>query len=882
MKLIERNDLMKLKKIAALSLSVVMMLSSTAYGSDLYTVYDLKNETRLSSGITYERIEKYTSQGWMNINVVRANLNDEFTKVAPVTSANGVSNREALSSMLKSSGAVAGVNGDFFYMGDPTYTYGALIRDGKIITSPLPYSYGYPTISRLTDGTVNISLWNPKITLYGTDDTVFDVIVYNKTSSIDYGPTILTSDWNTMSVGYSGTKDIVEVVVIDNYVSEVRINQPATMIPRNGFVVASTEPNTMQRLTSSFVSGNPINLDITLDFSPENVEWAVGGLNYLVKDGQLNNISNEATGTHPRTAIGFSKDNSEIILVTIDGRNKDYVGVKQTELADIMLSLGAYNAVNMDGGGSTTMGVDFLRNSNIKVVNIPSDGRERKIASGVGIFNTAPESNVLDSLKIIPADTKVFNNTELSLDTIFYNKYYAQISGDKNAITYTVSPSSAGTVVNGIFKPKSSGIAQITASVGGISSSVEINVLDKPVALKFQTDNLTLNLGEQYKLENILGIDKNGYSTYIPSNYLKYSFRNKIGSVEDGVFTAGDVSNVGAITASFGDAVNHIYVKIGYRLKTFNRFESLDGLKLTLYPENSGGSFEISNKFVKEGEKSLKLNYDFTKMTDQSIAFVDFGEDGSGVKLDNKPKAIGMWVYGDGKNHWLRCRITDSRGTQSKLTFADKVDWTGWKWVTADIPADTVYPISLNNIYLAEINETMKDSGTIYIDNLRLMYDLNDKDLGLSEESRFNDPLKVSKITNYDEKLSISPSKSQIISGGGNVIGNNGKIVYVDAIVTGGTLSASNTTMWNNIKSMENFKDKILVLSMNSGIESISDRREAEIIKTILTKASADNQVFVVWKGNEEQAYVEDGIRYIEYDDSFELGVTGSAPSYKN
>ena len=873
---------MIIKKIAAFSVSLMLLFTSTALGSDLYTVYNLSKETRLSSGITYENIEKFTSQGWMNINVIRADLTDEYTKVAPVTSDKGVSNRTSLSSMLAAAGAVAGVNGDFFYMGDPTYTYGALIKDGKIITSPLPYSYGYPTISRLLDGSVNISLWNPKITLYGTDNTAFDVVVYNKTSSIDYGPTILTSDWNTMSIGYSGAKDIVEVVVVNNFVSEVRINQPSTIIPKDGFVIASTNATTRQKLINSFIPGNPMSLDIQLDFNPDNIEWAVGGLNHLVKNGSVNKISDEVLGTHPRTCIGFNKDNTEMILVTIDGRNKDYVGVKQSELAEIMVSLGAYNAVNMDGGGSTTMGVDFLRNSNITVVNIPSDGRERKIASGVGIFNTAPESNSVSSIKVVPNDDKVFKNTELSINTIGYNNYFAEVAVEKNSIRYEVSPASAGTIKNNVFTPKSSGKAVITAYYGDATNSVEIEVLDKPISLKFETEKLTLDYGETYKLENIIGMDKNGKSANIPSNYITYTYRNKVGNVADGVFTAGETSNTGAITATFGDAIRHIQVKVGYKMKTLNRFEDLKDLKLTLYPEGSSGNFEITKDFVKEGSNALKLNYDFTKMTDQSISFINLGTNGEGIKLEDKPKGIGMWVYGDGKNHWLRCRITDAYGTQTKITFADEVNWTGWKWVTAKIPEGTSYPIKLDNIYLAEINETQANSGTIYIDNLRLMYEPNDKDIGLKAETEFKDTLKVPSVTNFTEKLTISSTGSQIKTSNGNVINGNGQIIYFDGIVSNGTMSATNTTMWNNIKSMANFKDKVLVLSMNTSFDQIKDHREVEILKDILTKASVNNDVYVVWKGTEEQTHIDNEIRYITYDDIFELGVTNNGVSYKN
>lgn len=866
---------MVIKKIAAFSAALAIMLSSYAYGSSLYTVHDLSQQTRLSTGITYERIERYTSVGWMNINVIRANLTDKYTEIKPITSENGVGNRAPLSSMIKSSGATAAVNGDFFYMGDPTYTYGPLINGDKIITSPLPYSYGYPTVSMLLNGNVDISVWNPKITLYGSDSTAFDITVLNKTSSMDWGATILTSDWNKTSPGYDGKKDTVEVVVIDKTVSEVRKNQPSTMIPENGYIIASSNAATMEQMMKSFIPGQPATLNIELDFSPENVEWAFGALNYLVKDGQLNDISDEVLGTNPRTAIGFNKDNTEMIMVTIDGRNKNYVGVKQTELAEIMLGLGAYNAVNMDGGGSTTMGVDFLKNSNITVVNIPSDGRERKIASGVGVFNTSPDSDNVSMVEIIPAQDKVFNNTEVALNFKFLNEYYTPLEVNANKVTFNITPSNAGRIENNVFYPSKSGKAVITAEINGSEGQVEIDVLESPVSLKFNTDSLVMGFNDTYEIGEILGIDKEGNSAYIPAKYISYSYRNRVGNVENGIFTAGDVSNTGAITATFGNAVKHIQVKVGYRYKTLNRFEDLNNLKLTLYPEESSGNISITKDFVKEGSSALRLNYDFTKMTDQSIAFVEFGKDGEGIILEEKPKAIGMWVYGDGKNHWLRTRITDAHNNQIKITFEDEVNWNGWKWVEAHIAEGTAYPVTLKNIYLAEINETKKDTGTIYIDNIRIMYEPKDKQLGLREETEFVDSLKAKSVEDFSEKLVVTDNKKEIQL-------PKGEIIYFDGIISNGTMSGSNTTMWNNIKSFTNYKNKVLVLTMNADLDNINDQREVKVLKDILEKASENNQVFVVYKGLDENTVIENNVRYITYDDSFELGITGGGVKYKN
>lgn len=863
---------MILKKIAAISAAAVLLLSSSAYAVGLYTVYDLSEEIRLSRSITYERIEKYTSSGWMNINVIRADLTDEYTEVKPINSQNGISNREPLSSMMKSSGAVAAVNGDFFYMGNPTHTYGPIIRDHKLITSPLPFDYGYPTVSKLKDR-IDISVWNPKITLYGSDSTQFNVLVINKTSNMEWGPTILTSDWNKTSPGYT-TKDIVEVVVKDNIVAEVRKNQPPTIIPEDGYVVVSTNPSTMEQMQKSFKEGQAVSLNIELDFDLQDLDWSFGAVNYLVKDGKENEISSEVLGVNPRTAIGFNKDYTEIILVTVDGRHRDYVGAKQTELAQIMIELGAYNAVNMDGGGSTTMGIDFLRNANIRVVNFPSDGRERSIASGVGIFNNFPDSDKVDKIEIKALQDEIFNKTELELDLKFFNEYYSPVDYPLNKVEYTVFPSNAGKVSGNIFIPQRPGKVTITARAGNGEGQIEINVLDKPVALKVETDSITLGFNDKYDLGRVLGIDKDGNSAYIPWKYLDVSYRNRVGKVEDGIFTSSDIANTGAITLRFGDAIKHIQVKVGYRYKTLNRFESLDNLKLTLYPEGSDGKISLVQDFVKEGKNALKLDYDFTKMTDQSIAFVEFGENGEGIQLEDKPLAIGMWVYGDNKGHWLRTRITDAYGKLVKIDFEEEVNWTGWKWVEAKIPEGIAYPITLKNIYLAEINETKKDSGTIYIDNLRILYEPKDKNLGLRDETTFEDFMKKPEIRNYTEKLTISQGKYDHEGGS--------DIIYCQGIISNGTMSGADTAMWTNIKSFMDYEDKVLVLSMNVDIDKINDQREIRVLKEILEKASQNNDVFMVFKGERENTVIENKVRYITYDDSFEIGISEGKVSYKN
>lgn len=83
---------------------------------------------------------------------------------------------------------------------------------------------------------------------------------------------------------------------------------------------------------------------------------------------------------HPRTAVGLSKDGNTMYLVVADGRRTGIPGMTLAELAELMSDeLGACTAINLDGGGSSTMWVGD------KVVNRPSDGVERPVADHLGV-----------------------------------------------------------------------------------------------------------------------------------------------------------------------------------------------------------------------------------------------------------------------------------------------------------------------------------------------------------------------------------------------------------------------------------------------------------------------------------------------------------------
>lgn len=119
---------------------------------------------------------------------------------------------------------------------------------------------------------------------------------------------------------------------------------------------------------------------------------AVGGRPVLVRDsaivGEVDTFGNAGfRARNPRTAAGIARDGKELILVTVDGREYQNAGMTLREMAELMLGLGARDAVNLDGGGSTTMVVaDPRASDSLRVVNHPSDkGGERYVGDALAI-----------------------------------------------------------------------------------------------------------------------------------------------------------------------------------------------------------------------------------------------------------------------------------------------------------------------------------------------------------------------------------------------------------------------------------------------------------------------------------------------------------------
>jgi hypothetical protein len=147
---------MKLIKNTSIALALALMLSASgAAHAQGAVIYERQNQEVLAKGIVYKNIYRFTEGGIVNINLIEANVKDSDVDFDVLYNKNGFSSRAKLSTMVSQSpDVIAAVNGDFFSMSNPSFSLGAIVKDGKLLSNPHYEEQKYASI--LVDGSRNV------------------------------------------------------------------------------------------------------------------------------------------------------------------------------------------------------------------------------------------------------------------------------------------------------------------------------------------------------------------------------------------------------------------------------------------------------------------------------------------------------------------------------------------------------------------------------------------------------------------------------------------------------------------------------------------------------------------------------------------------------
>ncbi|KGX85158.1 phosphodiester glycosidase family protein [Pontibacillus marinus] len=512
-----------------------------------------------------------------------------------------------------------------------------------------------------------------------------------------------------------------EITDIREYGEEGR-----TKIPDDGFVLSIQGGQLAEQFKYTEV-GEDITLRVDIDDKWKDTKFMMASGPMLVNNGEvdltIDKDSYRADTRHPRTAVGTNKDGSKVYFITVDGRQNGFSdGMTLSEFANYIESKGIYDAINLDGGGSTTMAARQPGDMYPTVLNSPSGGTQRAVSTTLHAVSTAPtgapailEAHRREDGKVVKGST-----TRVAVDYLL-DQYYNPLNIDQSKLEYSVE-GNVGRMEGETFFAENEGSGQIVISYGDAEKKLPIEVVETVDRLEITPGDANLGTGVEQQFDAQAFSNDNSKLIFNEST-IEWKTEGDIGEIDqNGLLTAADTSAEGSVIADLNGYEYKTSISVGGERDVIDEFTSNNAWYLDTI--RARGLDRISKAFepVASGDTSMHLEYNFATGETGTAATYIVRE--NPIEIDGRPDHLGMWVYGDGKDHWLRGKIQDGNGDTYSISFTEngELNWNGWKYVKADIPNEAKLPLKVSKLYVAEPSEDNKDWGTLHLDRLSASY----------------------------------------------------------------------------------------------------------------------------------------------------------------
>ncbi len=346
-------------------------------------------------GVEYAELRREVAGKDVNINLLR--LDPTKVRLDVVHAVDAAIGTERTSSIARRHGAVAAVNAGFFRLDTSIFAgdaAGILMIDRRLLSESLNSRIALGINNGPARTEVFFGHLDTALSLRTGAGKTFPITGINRERKNDEIILFTREFSRTTLTDLSGSEFVVRSAqAAGNYgrLIEVREREGSTVIPFSSFVISASgkfqselEAAARNRSRNWSVSMQVIAADENRRRDFANAEDIVAGIPQLVKNGAVNvtweqeRTSRSFVDTrHPRTAVARLKD-GRILLITVDGRSESSGGIGLYDLAALLIEFGAVDAMNLDGGGSTTMVL------NGSVVNKPSDKEgERKVSDAL-------------------------------------------------------------------------------------------------------------------------------------------------------------------------------------------------------------------------------------------------------------------------------------------------------------------------------------------------------------------------------------------------------------------------------------------------------------------------------------------------------------------
>ncbi|WHY85881.1 phosphodiester glycosidase family protein [Neobacillus novalis] len=571
---------------------------------------------------------------------------------------------------------------------------------------------------------------------------VVDVDVHNPNVSIESGTPNdgtafgLQPVRQQASAANSENHQVVAAVNADFY--NMATGEPLGIVYKDGQAVKAQNAAT-HKFFGIKKSGEAVIGDATVyEGMKDQLQEALGGNAILVKNGQIYQTPQTGADKEPRTAVGIKGD-GDVFFVVVDGRQEPYSsGISMPDLAQLMIDLGAVTALNLDGGGSSTFTTRELGGDKLEVDNQPSDRTERSVANSWLIVSKEPSDHLFDSAHIEPYDQSFTPGSTVVFSAKGRDKSMASATLPASGLTWKLSDESFGTI-NGNGKLLSNGKTgqlEIILNYQGNEVGKSIIEIAQPDEMHFTGAELTAAKNSETNLNLITKFQKR--NVHWNAEDIDFDIPEGMGSIdESGVLRTVDKTVSGNITARLkGTSLTaQIKVSVGKLPEVLFDFEAgIGGWKPSVVGRGEKAALSLAEypAPVRFGNQSLKLDFDLTSAQTGTTLGAYTGP-GSDIGIPDNPSSIGMWVYGtpEAQGYWLRMNIVDGSGKTQTINLTQEIpgiDWTGWKYIEAEIPASFTGPFKLSGTQAIRLMSTKSGitgpmtKGAIYIDNIRAVY----------------------------------------------------------------------------------------------------------------------------------------------------------------
>ncbi len=540
--------------------STLVSTITTSVFADFVTYVENEENQVIMDGLSYTEVEKATNKGFLDIYILNYDINSETIELEILRNPDEWGKRATLSEMMTNSNVLAGVNASFF---DTSSSYGDILgmeyEDGQLVYAKDNYNRTEAKSSSLNqkkDGTIQFGYISNRIKFATDTGITFYVDSVNGMQDFN-NPTVFTGNVLSDTSSIDAKYDLYKVIIKDGRVTNVV--PPKTPV--------AVQPDEIVFMTKDEESANKLPVGTGIVFSVETnlgdkigeYELVLSGGGTIIKDGQYYVDGMQVTPDQraPRTAVGTT-DDGRLITMVVDGRGES-IGVTIPELATLMLNEGVTNAIVLDGGGSSQM--NTINHNNVVVIqNQPSDGKERKIANGLG-FESTVEDSQLTRIEVEPKQTSLFAGNSTSLLLIGYDQYNRPVYLNDSDAVYTLE-GVEGTIEGNILTPTTAGIGQVRANYYGLEATAPIDVSSVAKDIVIVPSQNKINTNGSVRLEGYVTTPENKTIPFDLNNATVTLTNPSMGYIQDGYFYSTGAEGIAYIQVDYAGITKFVSIEV--------------------------------------------------------------------------------------------------------------------------------------------------------------------------------------------------------------------------------------------------------------------------------------------------------------------------------